>query len=426
MTELSSHVSEDQLIGECLTKTQESVFILSESGITTEWLCQREAVNAFKMIMDMYINQREITIPTLLEHAEHKKVAVDHSYLNRCIDLCPVTNIANPLRKVKEMWIRREMIKHSKSLNNLSAVMDNEPEESIGQVICELADLTASHKRLTKEQIKEMIMKRYNAASSGGSSGIPLPWPTVNKKLGGLVNKQVTIFAGRGGIGKSMCCATLVHYLGRSGVNVGYLPFEDGVERTWARLASIDGKYSSFRMDCGASAMEVLNAGHYLDEVMKLPIHMEDRRMTAEQVMAWSIHQKVKNGMQLLVIDAFKDLKRSSRDVSEDDQMSQVITEIASRLDIPVWVDHHVRKQETSNGKTQKLTMDDIRGSANFVNDARQLLIAQNWVDDGGVHHFSFECAKNNNGPSGWAVEMERRSDINTWIEREIEETEEN
>ena len=417
MTEelLASYVSEDQIVGQCIMKP-ETVFLASEAGITPAWFAQRESEKAFTVLLDMYVSGLEISLPTFLERCAEKKQNVPMEYAQRAIDSTPVINIQGVIAKLKEYYMRREMITRAKNLKNLARVMDTPPEESIGKEICDLAELTSTHQRMTLEQIKKAIVDRYRAAAGGGTAGLPTPWPTLNKYTGGLTNQQVTVFAGRGGVGKSMASATLVHHLGKSGVSVGYLPFEDGVERTWARVAGINGGYSTFKMDTSPRPDECSFAEQHLEIVMKFPIQMEDRPMTADQIMAWSIHQHVKNKIKLLVIDAFKDIKRMSRDVAEDDQMSQTITQIARRLNIPVWISHHVRKKEGDN-RDVKLTNDDIRGSANIVNDCRQLILLQNWKEND-MMMFSFDLAKANNGPSGMSIPMERKSNMNTWIER--------
>jgi replicative DNA helicase len=413
---LASQISEDQLIGMCLTDPESTVFQACEAGIDKDWFFQSEAEHAFRVVLDMYVNQREISLPTVIERAQEMKVKLPLEYAQRCIDACPVYNMPSVIDKMREMFLRRAMVEQGKWIKNYASIMEEMPEESIGKAICTLADYTATHQSMTKEQIRAAIVGRYKAAATGGTSGIPTPWPKINKTLGGLVPSQVAVFAGRGGIGKSQASATLVHHLGSTGIPVGYLPFEDGVERTWARLAGIEGKYSTFRMDTGASEAECSVAEQYIEQVMKYPIHMEDRPMSADQVMAWAIHQKVKNKIQLLVIDAFKDLRRKTRDVAEDDSMSQTITQIARRLNIPVWISHHVRKFDSSKN-TEKLTQDDIRGSANIVNDARVLIVCQNWKDEHDAMHFSFDVVKNNNGPCPVSIPMERVSNHNYWRE---------
>jgi len=418
--ELSSLVSEDQLVGSCLMAPHESIFQIIEAGVKPEWFTQREAIVGFGLMVEMYLNKQEISLPTVIEYAGQKKKNFSMEYATRCIDVTPVRDIRSVLDKVKEMWMRRAMVEKSKELRNFAPIMDSAPGESIGKIICDLADLTATHKKQSLEEIKAALMGKYRAAAKGGVAGIPLPWPEVTAKLGGLQPGKVTVFAGRGGIGKSMCCANLALHLGNAGIPVGYIPFEDGLETTWGRVAGIEGRYSTFRLEQGRASMAEVNvAEQYIEKVMKLPIYMESRRMSAEEVMAWAIHQKSKNKIQVLIIDAFKDMSRKSRDTSEDDAMSQTICEIAARLNLAVWVDHHVRKDYNSKDGLKKLTTDDIRGSGNITNDARQVLVAQNWKDEGGVEHFSFDCVKSNSGPSGWSVDMDRQASINTWTEKQ-------
>ena len=420
---LASYVAEDQLVGQCIMKPDESIFLASEAGVMPEWFAQRESRTAYHLMLQMYVDGPEISMPTLLEKAQEKKQNLPMEYVQRAIDCTPITNLPGVIARIKEMHVRREMLTHAKNLKNLARVMDTPPEETIGAEICALAELTETHKKLSKEQIKKSIVDRYRAAAHGGTVGLPTPWQTLNKFTGGLSKGQVTVFAGRGGVGKSMASATLAHHLGQSGISVGYLPFEDGVEVTWARIAGINGKYSTFRMDTNPRPDECSYAEQHLEIVMNYPIHMEDRPMTAEQIMAWAIHQHAKNRIKLLIVDAFKDIKRMSRDVAEDDQMSQTITHIARRLSIPVWISHHVRKKDGDNRQT-KLTNDDIRGSANIVNDCRQLILLQNWVE-GDIQKFAFEIAKANNGPSGMSIPMERKSSQNTWAELEIDREQE-
>jgi replicative DNA helicase len=426
MTEelLASHVSEDQLIGQAMMTPEEVIFQSTESGITPEWFSQLEAQKTYAVLLDMYINGHPISLPAVMEKITEKRLKVQVEYLQGCVDLTPVHTLSPIIGKLKEYHMRREMLVRARNLKNQARTMDVPPEESIGKEICGLADLTSTHQRMSLDQIKKAIVDRYRAAAHGGTAGLPTPWPTLNKYTGGLTNQTVTVFAGRGGVGKSMASATLAHFLGKANVPVGYLPFEDGVERTWARVAGIDGGYSTFRMDTSPRPDECSYAEQHLEIVMKYPIHMEDRPMTSEQIMAWAIHQHVKNKVRLIIIDAFKDIKRATRDVAEDDHMSQTITHIARRLNIPVWVSHHVRKKDGDN-RDVKLTNDDIRGSANIVNDCRQLILLQNWREND-IMKFSFDIAKANNGPSGMSIPMERKSNMNTWVELTVDTNSEN
>ena len=418
MTEelLASYVSEDQLIGQSMMSPEEAIFQATESGITPEWFSQLEAQKTYAILLDMYLNGQPISLPSVMEKITEKKFRVDLGYLQRCIDLTPIPNLSPTISKLKEYHMRREMLVRARNLKNLAKVLDVPPEESIGQEICGLADLTVTHQRKSLEQIKKSIIDRYRAVANGGTAGLPTPWPTLNKYIGGLVPQRVTVFGGRTSIGKSMASANLAYHLAKSNIPVGYLTFEDGVETTWARIGGMNGKYSTYIMDTQPRPDQVSYAEQHIEEVMKFPIFMEDRPMKIGQIRAWAIHQHVRNNIKLLIIDAFKDIRKDERSTAEEDEISLAITEIARSLDIPVWVSHHIRKAGTDN-KRDKLTGDDIKGSSNITADCRQLILLQNWTE-GEVMNFSFDIVKNSNGPAGMSIPMERKSNINTWIER--------
>jgi replicative DNA helicase len=421
MTEelLASHVSEDQLIGQAMMTPEEVIFQSTESGITPEWFSQLEAQKTYAVLLDMYLNGHPISLPAVMEKITEKRLKVQVDYLQGCVDLTPVHTLSPIIGKLKEYHMRREMLVRARNLKTLARTLEVPPEESIGKEICGLADLTVTHQRMSLEQIKKAIIDRYRAVANGGTAGLPTPWPTLNKYIGGLVPKRVTIFGGRTSLGKSMASANLAYHLAKSNIPVGYLTFEDGVEVTWARIGGMNGKYSTYMMDTQPRPDQVSYAEQHIEEVMKYPIFMEDRPMKIEQIRAWAIHQHVRNDIKLLIIDAFKDIRKEERSTSEEDEISQSITEIARSLNIPVWVSHHIRKAGTDN-RRDKLTGDDIKGSSNITADCRQLILLQNWTEND-VMKFSFEIVKNSNGPAGMSIPMERKSNINTWEELKVD-----
>ena len=66
---LASEISEDQLIGMCLTDPETTIFESCEAGITPEWFFQVESCNAYRVILDLYVNQKIISMPTAIERA---------------------------------------------------------------------------------------------------------------------------------------------------------------------------------------------------------------------------------------------------------------------------------------------------------------------------------------------------------------------
>jgi replicative DNA helicase len=197
---------------------------------------------------------------------------------------------------------------------------------------------------------------------------------------------------------------------------VAWLPFEDGLDRTYARLSSIDGEFSSFQLDVGNATPEELETAQYhLDRVLALPIFMEERHMYADQIFSWTMRQVAVNGIGVLFLDAWKDILRKKHDLGEDEAMSRTMCELARRAGIPVVINHHVRKGIAGEDRSD-LSEADIRGTGQIANDARQIIILQNRLAADGQEEFEFDLAKNSYGPTG-RYPMVRVSKFNKWVE---------
>lgn len=299
-----------------------------------------------------------------------------------------------------------------------SLYVEQEPEEVLASQALSLMEL-ADYKQTSenKNDIRDGIIDAWSRAINGGTSGIPTPWDRVNARFQGAQPGAVTAIAGRGGIGKSSVFATWCHFLGKKGKRVSWLPFEDGSRRTWARVAGIEGDFSTFELDIGNADYDLLaHAKESLDKVQTWPIFIEDRPMTVEQICAWATSQKIRNKVEILFIDAFKDIMRDKHDVESDNRVSQQLAALAKRLHIPIVVNHHVRKVDTQhNPNSTKLTGADIRGSGRIYDDARQVVAIQAWIDNG-TWKYSWDIIKNNYGPTG-DYELIRVSNRNKWIE---------
>ena len=287
--------------------------------------------------------------------------------------------------------------------NRLLSIND-EPENALIDVQERLIALSPKSESRTKESVKSAIMDDWESAMEHGPRGIISPWEGINERLAGIPSELVTVLAGRRGTGKSSIMATWAHFLGKQGIRVGWLPIEDGAERTWKRIAGIEGDFSVFLRDKGESTSNhIMVANAALEKVMKWPIYMSDTFMSMGQIRSWATTLKAKEDIQVLFIDGFKDILRSGKmgsSVDEDNFLSTGICALARSLRIPVLVVHHIVKGTEGD----KIGLDDIRGSGRIIDDARTVLILQK---DGLT--YSLDIAKNNHGPEG-RVEMRRIS----------------
>ena len=344
-----------------------------------------------------------------------------NAYIEQLIDTTPSAVYAERyIEIVVEKFLLRCTIERCRAGMEECYRAEDKAESIIFNVQGSLIQLSEfNNKEKSNEDIRKETIEHWKAAQKGGVSGIPSPWPRFNERFGGLHNGIVTVFGGRAGTGKSSANATWLHFLGTRNIPVAACCFEDGVERTWQRLAGIHGDFSVFNLDVGNSTEEdVLRADQALLSIQRAPIYLEDRPMSADQILAWAMRQKAKHGIKVLFIDAFKDIARRDFDVLGDNEISQAIAHGAKRLDLPIVVYHHMRKQDTRDASGGRLTKDDIRGSGRIMDDCRQAILLQAVIDKGtGKWDYEFELVKNNFGPTG-SFPMIRISNRCKWIEK--------
>lgn len=394
----------------------------ADAGVKEDWFGDSIARVLFKEVERMQQTGKPVGLINIAAHLretnkyhEDAVQAAEHAY-----EQTPtIEHVAHYIGGLRRDYLRR--LAKERCAELCSRIDGESPEDCIVDISKQLLDATVFISRKDIGSIREDLKDKWRRAASGDTSGIPSPWRTFNKRFGGLHPGTVTLFAGRGGKGKSSAIATWAEFLGGLGVRVGWKPLEDGVERTFARLSSINGEFSTFQLDSGNVPPDELddfleNADRSMQCVQQMPIFMDDRYMTIEQIFAWTIRMKAVHDIQVLFIDAFKDILRKKRDLSEDEHISRTICELARRANIPILVNHHVRKGSVDSNDYDRLTFEDIRSSGQIANDARQIILLQNMRAGDGTEVFEFEIAKNNYGPTG-TFPMIRMSKFTKWIE---------
>lgn len=418
----SSEEAERAVLGSILVDPDRCIHIAVSNGITEDAFYAPSNKAIWKCINSLAASGKPVNIVSVGQEARDSGILEIIGGQGTIESLVDSTPTSAHIEYYSDIVIQKFLARSAQDISRkLVHELDNtqSPQNSIASAALEMMRLSESKAGTKKkEDIIEEQKSTWTIAAKGGSCGIPTPWNNINARFQGLQNGAMTLLAGRGGRGKSSIMATWCHFLAGMGYRVAWLPLEDGCRRTWARVAGIEGNFSTFKLDIGQADDQLLKlAGDSLDTVKSWPIFMEDQPMTIEQICAWATMQKAKNKIDVLFLDAFKDILREDHDVLGDNQCSQQIAAMAKRLNIPILVNHHVRKQNTTDPRQQvvKLTEQDIRGSGRLSDDARQIIILQNYVENG-IDKYAFHIIKNNYGPVG-EYPMIRLSNISKFIE---------
>lgn len=262
------------------------------------------------------------------------------------------------------------------------------PAEIAGEAITILDDIVATRvntgtpsldmREATVAAIDE-IARAYQLGRS--VTGITWGLKDLDAKTLGLHRGDLTILAGRPGMGKTALALTTL----RKAAEAGYRCLMESLEMTAAPLTQrmisdyvFDDQadpIAYYRMRSGnITEDEFYRIAEGAKHIAKLPIRIEQRPgMTVAQIAATARQRKRRHGLDLLVVDHMQLVKPSDRykgnRVNELGEVSSGLKALAKELDIAVLA--LCQLSRTVEGRDDKRpSLADLRGSGEIEQDA--------------------------------------------------------
>ena len=378
----------------------------------------------YSTLTSMRDNGLRITIPAFMEHIDRNSRRPNHDFFSKHFTVCdaPYGRMEYYVDIVKDLWIKRRLLRMGRHAE-LMVKDGNDGEEIAANIHSELCQMLSSPTILTSERAAEQVLEHWENAKNGIRIGIPTPFERFNARTGGIQRKLLTVLCGRAGIGKSFILSQWYHTLGSGQFTNGEpIPaaafvFEDGIERTMARVASIAGDFSAYERDVGNSTdCHIEQARRALDTVKNYPVFYEERHMNVKQIRAHLNRMKVDYNIQVAFIDGWKDIQddHDRWDTNRVERyMSQHLCETAQMLDVALVAVHHLTKMDDNVIITDR----NIRGSGLITADARMAIELQNNTNKDGVSFgFKFDLIKTNFTRKG-CVNLRRASNRGWFIQ---------
>lgn len=363
---------------------------------------------AARFCLETLLNNSDSSYLTLLDAVNIKNSPIDVKFIERLER--GEDRYATPLvGKIIKGIIKDYQKSGIKSACAMSSAMIDEgdtPEDVLGQLQGSLIELANTEVGETKATMANGIMEEYEACTAGDITGIPTPFPKMDRYSNGLNRRMVTPLCGRSGKGKSFLVCNWLVRLGRLGVPALYFALEDK-DISVARCAASVGGYS--HMNIIRFGLNSTNRGKVessLREVQNMPIYFETRRVDINQLRSTCYMHTAEHGIQAVFIDGFKDISRpfnKYNDTGYEEFLSQQICDIADRLDLAIIPVMHITKID----QEAEIQLTNIRGSSLIVADARMVLGLQ---DSGFTvkppyvqtpDTMRFDVMKNNHGREG-------------------------
>jgi len=426
--------AEKGILGSLLLDGDRVLPLVMQRGITSETFYLPAHKEIFAGMADIFRSGRSLDPLILGSHLRTigtLEKCGGELYIDRLMDSTPTPTHAEYYTDIVEArWMRRRIIAAAREAEATAHDPETEDaDELIAKAQSGFLKIQSGRKSGDKQAAWDNVVRNVEGAMNGEVVGLPSPFPSFDQATGGPRKGMVTVLASKKGYGKSSLCATWMHHLATrpNPIPVLGMPFEDGEELTWLRIAGIESRISSFMATLGrleqAQCSTILNAGQ---RMIDTPLHLVGRRgMTVDAITATAIQYKMRYDIGALFIDGFKDIRREWRDTnSEDARISAGLCDLAEILQIPVVVVHHVVKAggKDEKGEARKINVEEIRGNFRIIDDARMVMILQSATkdEDGNmVDPYKLECARNNHGPTG-TVDLEFETSCNRFFERPV------
>jgi replicative DNA helicase len=265
--------------------------------------------------------------------------------------------------------------------------LDQKPDKADAtraRLLLRLAELDAPGRQYDHDaahmmrDVCDLLDEIAQAQAEGRHRGIPTGIEDLDQALGGLYDTDLTVIAGRPGMGKTAMMLKLTDAAALAGFPVGLISAEMPAKQLGLRLAGMAAGIAPDRMRRGMLKPEEYQAiTRASAAIAKLPIRTFDRPSVtpsdiAIQARAW----KLSCGLRLLIVDYLQRIVPDRKLDSQDQEIGSIaaaMKNLARTLGIPVVVLAAVNRQCELRAD-KRPTMADLRGSGVIEFEADQVL----------------------------------------------------
>lgn len=333
--------------------------------------------------------QKEKPIDALILIKELNKIGVRNldAYIVELFSLVASSaNIEYYIMTLVELSIKRDFVQKFSSLTAIAEKGQQDIFEIRDKAFSYFDDLfinkfieankpTAVFSDLVNK-VEDKFRKLINGDSSG-ITGLSSSLSVINKTFGGWQNSDLTIVAGRPGMGKTAFMVQQIVDIAREGIPVAVFSLEMSAEQITGRvLTNFTSIKNSSILRKGLNDDEMKQYWQKKDELIALPIHIDDTpSISIQNIRIKAKMLKIKYDIKILFLDylqliTFESAKTREQEISN---ISRGLKAIAKELDIPVIALSQLSR-EVEKRVNKRPVLSDLRDSGSIEQDADEVL----------------------------------------------------
>ena len=413
-----SEEAERGTLGSILLDDQKVLYHVTENRMTPEDFYIPAHRTIFEVMLAMAREGKvldSLTVTERLQSAGVLERVGGPTTMDRLIDATPTAAHAEYyIGIVMEKARLRYVIEHSRMAERM-CYEDGKSADVIAALISKVSGMAVESEPV--EDSRERHKRLRNEVKAGQRSGIRSCFPGIDKLFGALRPPHHIVVAAKTSSGKTAYICNEILNFAKDGAKVSVHENDMSLYDIELRLAGILGEVNTHVFNYpGWTTAQENQLEHGWDMLRSLPIRIDDRRRTMDGVESWAIGEKLKHGMDLMIIDFLGKIKRTKeewrhplREVIGD--WSCRTCEIGKRLScVTCAVSQFSRSGNKEKDKTpEHPSLESLKESGDVENNADIVCLLSKkpgqpeslFTIEHPVWDIDFDVAKNRNGPIG-------------------------
>lgn len=233
------------------------------------------------------------------------------------------------------------------------------------------------------EDVTADVLRQAEAASkakaAGGIVGIPSGISELDRETGGFRDSNLTIIAGRPGMGKSAMLNTIAINAAKAGFPVGIFSLEMSAVELVQRIVSSESRVDGRRLNSGGTTdQDWQRLQMAVESVNPLPVYIDDTpALNIMQIRAKARRWRVMHGVRVVLVDYLQLMGATDRSGNREQQVAEIsrgLKALAKELNVPVVALAQLSRAVETRGGAKRPLLSDLRESGAVEQDADNVL----------------------------------------------------
>jgi len=399
---------EKSVLGCLLSGKIDRIIELSENDFLNE-----STKFVYKVIAFMYEKQQPIDTVTVSDKMS-KRLPDSLKYVTDLVNGIPTPeNISHYVTELQKYTMAREVIKASDKAREIVETGNYENAVCLKNDVQQLFDIKTFIKRNDDYKISSIVkrarrdMEEKSIAKDNGK--LFTGYYDLDRITAGLHPEEFTLIAARPGVGKTAFALQLMLKLAEKGNNCLFVSREMSslqiVKRILSSVSEVDGH--KMRLCRTLDDADWQKIGIAEDKIETLPVEINDKLSTVQEIRAYCRELKVQDRLDLLIVDYLqlcKSMKRTEGRRQEVEDISRTLKEMSLEFGIPVIALSQLSRESVNSGEPE---LHHLRESGSLEQDADNVIflhVPKDTNEQAEMFEIKIIVAKQRNGATGYIM----------------------